>query len=72
MLLNLKAEMARHRISVADIAGVVGRSYKSAQDKINGRTMFSVPEAMAVRDEIFPGLSLEYLFENERADDQGA
>lgn len=72
LLCNLKAEMVRRSISILDIAREIGRTDRSVREKINGRTQFSVPEATTVRDRFFPGFSLEYLFTNERADDQGA
>ena len=72
LLCNLKAEMARRSVSILDIAKEIGRTDRSVREKIRGRTQFSVPEATAIRDKFFSGFSLEYLFTNERADDQGA
>ena len=63
MLRNLKAEMARNEITAKDIHKVIGKSEKTARAKIEGETPLSLPEAFAIRDQLFPGLSLEYLFE---------
>lgn len=62
MLLNLKAEMTRFGISDADIAKAIGRSERSVRDKISGRSQFTFPEANTLRNQLFPGLKLEYLF----------
>lgn len=67
MLANLKAEMARYGISTLDIAKVAQRTNKSIRDKISGKTDFTMPEGLAIRNALFPGLSLEYLFASEDA-----
>ncbi len=67
MLANLKAEMARYGISTVDIAKVARRTNKSIRDKISGKSDFTMPEGIAIRDSFFPGLSLEYLFSTEDA-----
>ena len=72
LLGNLKAEMARRSVSILDIAKEIGRTDRSVREKISGRTQFSMPEATTIRDKFFSGFSLEYLFTNERSDDQGA
>ena len=63
MLLNLKAEMIKGKISAADIAAVIGRTDRSVRSKISGRTSFTYSEARSIRDSFFPDLSIEYLFE---------
>ena len=72
MLNNLKAEMARYGITVPDISRITQKSDKSIRDKITGKSDFSMPEGLAIRNEFFPGLSLEYLFtaDEARADPQ--
>ena len=62
MLSNLKAEMARYRVSILDVAEAIGRSDRAVRDKVDGKTEFSFREAEAVRDKFFTGITLEYLF----------
>ena len=62
MLKNLSAEMVRSGISTRDIAAVIGKTQRSAQDKVRGAFPFSMPEAIKIRDSLFPGMTLEYLF----------
>lgn len=59
---NLSAEMARFGVSVYNVQAVLGCSEKTARNKVNGSTEFTVAEAMKLRDAYFPGLRLEYLF----------
>lgn len=59
---NLKAEMARYGIGQSDVQLVLGCSEKTIRNKLSGETQFSFPEARMIRDALFPGLKLEYLF----------
>lgn len=65
MLLNLKAEMARKCLTARDLARVTGLSETSIRNKLAGRTVFTVPEAIKIKVELFPekNLDLQYLFE---------
>jgi len=67
MLKNLKAEMTRNGIHNNDIAQVIGKSKRTVSDKTGGRYPFSIEEAIKIRDELFQGLELEYLFSNTEA-----
>lgn len=60
---NLKAEMVRFGISNSDIQSLLKCSAKTATNKLNGKTDFTVPEAFKIRKKFFPSLTLEYLFE---------
>lgn len=72
MLSNLKAEMARSNVSVGDVAIAVGKSYRTISDRLKGKVMFPIDEAISVRDTFFPGMDLEYLFATEAAVGKGA
>ena len=72
MLVNLKAEMVRNQITTEMIMHTLGRSAKTTRDKINGKTGLYMDEAVKIRDEFFPDLSLEYLFAPQPgADERG-
>lgn len=64
MLANLKAEMCRRNLTAKDIGAIIQKSDKTTRDKINGKSGFSVEEALKTRDALFPGLDIEYLFAN--------
>lgn len=65
MFPNLKAEMARHKLTAKAMSGMVGITYESMQNKLVGRTEFRLSEMKTIQG-IFPGCSLEYLFDTER------
>lgn len=62
MLNNLRAELARKGLEVSAITDVVGKTDRSNRDKIRGISTFSITDAIKIRDNLFPGMSLEYLF----------
>lgn len=62
---NLQAEMARNGIVVSNIAKVIHKTDKSARSKINGMGEFSLGEVVSIRDQLFPGMKLDFLFERE-------
>lgn len=62
MLQNLRAEMLRYGITAADLSRVAKRTERSIRLKVAGKTAFTLPEGIAIRDAFFPGMSLEYLF----------
>lgn len=62
MCLNLKAEMMKNNITLSDIARSIHKTDRSVRDKINGKGDFTWSEANSIRDDFFPGASLEYLF----------
>lgn len=64
MLVNLKAEMIRHRIYGKDIASFLNVREATISSKLNGKSDFSVNEAMAIQGEFFPNYSIEYLFKD--------
>ncbi|MDE7054419.1 MAG: XRE family transcriptional regulator [Oscillospiraceae bacterium] len=62
MLSNLKAEMVRANITVAEIASLSGKSCRTISDRIKGKGQFPIQEAINVKNTFFPTLGLEYLF----------
>lgn len=65
MFPNLKAEMARYNVSVQDIARVIEKTEKAVSGKLTGRTDFTWGEVLAIRNELFPNCSIDYLFSVE-------
>ena len=66
MYRNLLAEMARRGITKKDLAKCLGMRYPTIVDKTNGRSRFYLDEAFKIRDQLFPDVALEYLFEIEK------
>ena len=65
MFPNLRAEMARNNIKAARLAELLEISYDSIINKLNGKTDFTRSEIFKIRDNYFPNLKLEYLFDTE-------
>lgn len=63
MFPNLQAEMARNGITAADIARVIRKTDKSVKNKMNGVGDFSLTEIVNIRDNLFTGIALDFLFE---------
>lgn len=61
---NLNAEMARYRIKRKDIADKFynGR-VATVSERLNGKYPMDIDEAIAIRDEFFPNLTIDYLFD---------
>ena len=62
MCLNLKAEMMKKNITTSDVARSIHKTDRSVRDKIKGKSDFTWSEANSIRDDFFPGMSIEYLF----------
>lgn len=64
-LKNLRAEMARHGVTVGMIADFLNVRYATVSDKLNGRSRFFADEAIRIKRRFFPTLPIEYLFDDE-------
>ena len=62
---NLKAEMARADIGIKDLMVVTGKSRPGVSNNLNGRGRFSIDESLAIRNTLFPDLSIDYLFASD-------
>lgn len=65
MFPNLNAEMARANMTTLDLAKATHKTSRSVKDKMTGRSEFTLNEVLAIRNELFPGMSIEYLFSKE-------
>ena len=61
MFPNLNAELARAGKNGSDIASWISCSNRTANNKLAGKTEFTLSEIIAIADH-FPGMSLSYLF----------
>ena len=59
---DLELEVEKFNFSEKEI---VEQLIKTLNNKISGRTRFFVNEALAIRDSFFPGMTFEYLFEED-------
>lgn len=59
---NLNAEMARHGVSVLDVAKDLSKSHKTVYNWLSGSTSISQENCVAIRDKFFGEMSTDYLF----------
>lgn len=65
MFRNLQAEMVRRNVTPVAISKVINKTEKSTRAKLYGRYPFTLPEAKMVRDTFFPGMDLDFLFQDD-------
>lgn len=70
VLRNLYAEMIRRDVSIQDIEEAIGKSRRTARDKIKGVTPFTFPEAQKIRRCLFPDVPIDYLFTDDQENDR--
>ena len=63
MFPNLRAEMARHRLSIKDLAACIGVSENAFRNRLAGKTEFTMLEIVRIKRAFFKNLSLDYLFD---------
>ena len=63
MFPNLSAEMARRKIEQKDIAILLNRGNSDISLRFNGKRSWLLDEAKKIKKELFPDLSMDYLFE---------
>lgn len=63
MYRNLEAEMVRKGIKRKDISELLNVRYATVVQKLNGKYKFNLDEALIIKENCFPELSVEYLFE---------
>ena len=64
MYVHLKRLLSERNISVKNYGAILGVSEKTAQNKLNGVTAFTLPEVNKTL-ELFPEYVLNYLFAKE-------
>ncbi|AZO96095.1 XRE family transcriptional regulator [Halocella sp. SP3-1] len=62
MYKNLEAEMTRNGILKKDIAKCLGVRDAIVLDKMNGKSTFTLDEALKIKNTYFSGMIIEYLF----------
>ena len=65
MFPNLRAELARRNMSIPQFAELTGIKTSTLYDKMNGRTAFTLDEAILIRDILDPAMSIDDLFRKE-------
>jgi DNA-binding XRE family transcriptional regulator len=64
MYSNLQGEITKANIKIAKLAIRIGVTEKTLRNKLNGKTEFSWPEVLQIRNIVAPQATLEELFCN--------
>lgn len=56
-------EMRRFNVSIFDIQDTLGCSEKTVRNKLSGATDFTFSEVKKIRNILFPGMEIDYLFD---------
>ena len=62
---NLRAELARKGMSIPQLADLTGIKTTTLYDKFNGRSAFTLDEAVLIRDALGLDMSIDELFRKE-------
>jgi lambda repressor-like predicted transcriptional regulator len=63
MYLNVKAELARRKLSLVDLSNKTGIRYQTLVGKINGNYPLTLEEAKTIKNSLEVDIPLEELFE---------
>lgn len=61
---NIEIQMPKFNVTYFDLQKVLGCTEKTVRNKLNGVTDFTYGEAKKIRDSLFTGMSIEYLFDS--------
>ena len=59
---NLVGEIAKRGIKKCALAKGIGMSDRMLRNKLSGKTQFSLPEALKIKNNFFPDYTVEDLF----------
>lgn len=59
---NLQAEMKRQGVSKRDVLRALKMDERTLANRFSGKRPFKISEAFAIRNQFFPGASIDYLF----------
>jgi transcriptional regulator with XRE-family HTH domain len=62
---NLSAELRRYGITQEQMAERIGRKPETVSRWMNGKNSMPVCECFRIREELFPTMSVDYLFASE-------
>lgn len=60
---RLEQEMRRFNVTIFDIQDTLNCSEKTVRNKLNGATDFTFSEVKKIRNSLFPGMEIDYLFD---------
>lgn len=65
MLKNLDDVRKNKKVSLVDMADLLGVRYQTISEKIDGKSDFKFREALAIQEKFFPEYEIKFLFSNK-------
>lgn len=65
MLYNLEKARQEKKVSLVDMADLLGVRYQTVSDKIHGISDFKFGEALKIKNAFFPEYDIQFLFAKE-------
>ena len=62
---NLAAEMTRYQVQQKDLSTATNKSRPTISNWLCGKSEISNADCKAIRDKLFPSLSIDYLFDSQ-------
>lgn len=69
---NLNAELKRYDITQDEMAERIGRRPETVNRWLNGKNKMPVEACFQIKEQLFPSMSVDYLFAEEPITHQGA
>lgn len=66
MLSNLEEVRKEKKVSLVDMADLLGVKYQTIGEKISGKSDFKFGEAMKIQETFFPEYEIKYLFAKQK------
>lgn len=63
---NLKAELARNKMTIKDLSEKLNIKYSTLKNKVSGITDFKCREMYLIKKDVFPDQTVDYLFEENK------
>lgn len=67
MYRNLEAELARKNVTRAQLAKILGINIATVSEKLTKPGRLRIDEAFRIRDNLFPDLKIDYLFQTGKS-----
>lgn len=70
MLSNLEDVRKRKKVTLVDMADLLGVRYQTISDKIDGKSDFKFSEALIIQENFFPEYEIKYLFSKKNESEE--
>lgn len=62
MFNNLRVELVKKGLNNGNVGEIINETSEEVSSRLEGKTEFTLAEMLAIRNNLFPGMTLQYLF----------